>query len=187
MEREIIIPQKTVLVLTGSGLKTSQRMGGLMGAIPRKGLTAAAVDAFPLDRPISQPQQGSALNPGPLFGNSTNAAAAGNEDSMANTKSAQKAAGQTLRRTEFDQSRRSQCAPMCARWRRRMAAKDPKVAAEALERSRAEYGRGGAKGDRPQENAASRKISRLTRAHQGARRLNAPPAAHPLRANYSDG
>lgn len=51
---------------------------------------------------------------------------------MANTKSAQKAARQTIRRTEVNKSRRSEMRTYVRKVEEAIASKDPKAAAEAL-------------------------------------------------------
>ena len=85
---------------------------------------------------------------------------------MANTKSAQKAARQTARRTEVNKSRRSEMRTFVRKVEEAIAAKDPKAAAEALSDAAPHLARAAQKGI-IHKNAASRKISRL------AKRVNA--------------
>ena len=85
---------------------------------------------------------------------------------MANTKSAQKAARQTARRTEVNKSRRSEMRTFVRKVEEAIAAKDPKAAAEALSDAAPQLARAAQKGI-IHRNAASRKISRL------AKRVNA--------------
>ena len=70
---------------------------------------------------------------------------------MANTKSAQKAARQTDRRTEVNKSRRSEMRTYVRKVEEAIASKDPKAAARAAQKGIVH------------KNAASRKISRLTK------------------------
>ncbi len=81
---------------------------------------------------------------------------------MANTKSAQKAARQTIRRTEVNKSRRSEMRTYVRKIEEAIAAKDPKAAAEALRAAEPKIARAGQKGI-VHKNTASRKISRLTK------------------------
>jgi small subunit ribosomal protein S20 len=81
---------------------------------------------------------------------------------MANTKSARKAARQTLRRTEVNKSRRSEMRTYVRKVEEAIAAKDPTAAAEALRAAEPKVARAAQKGI-VHQNAASRKISRLTK------------------------
>lgn len=81
---------------------------------------------------------------------------------MANTKSAQKAARQTIRRTEVNKSRRSEMRTYVRKVEEAIAAKDGKAAAEALRAAEPKIARAGQKGI-VHKNTASRKISRLTK------------------------
>ena len=81
---------------------------------------------------------------------------------MANTKSAQKAARQTIRRTEVNKSRRSEMRTYVRKVEEAIASKDPKAAAAALHDAESRLARAGQKGI-VHPNAASRKISRLTK------------------------
>ena len=81
---------------------------------------------------------------------------------MANTKSAQKAARQTDRRTEVNKSRRSEMRTYVRKVEEAIASKDPKAAAEALGAAEPKLARAAQKGI-VHKNAASRKISRLTK------------------------
>ena len=81
---------------------------------------------------------------------------------MANTKSAQKAARQTIRRTEVNKSRRSEMRTYVRKVEEAIASKDPKAAAEALSAAEPRLARAAQKGI-VHKNAASRKISRLTK------------------------
>ena len=81
---------------------------------------------------------------------------------MANTKSAKKAARQTLRRTEVNKSRRSEMRTYVRKVEEAIAAKDAKAAAEALSVAGPILSRAAQKGV-IHKNAASRKISRLTK------------------------
>jgi small subunit ribosomal protein S20 len=85
-----------------------------------------------------------------------------NENFMANTKSAQKAARQTLRRTEVNKSRRSEMRTFVRKVEEAIDSKDPKAAAEALREAEPRLARAAQKGI-VHKNAASRKISRLTK------------------------
>jgi small subunit ribosomal protein S20 len=81
---------------------------------------------------------------------------------MANTKSAQKAARQTIRRTAVNKSRRSEMRTYVRKVEEALASKDPKAAAEALREAEPRLARAAQKGI-VHKNAASRKISRLTK------------------------
>ena len=81
---------------------------------------------------------------------------------MANTKSAQKAARQTIRRTAVNKSRRSEMRTYVRKVEEALASKDPKAAAEALSEAEPRLARAAQKGI-VHKNAASRKISRLTK------------------------
>jgi small subunit ribosomal protein S20 len=81
---------------------------------------------------------------------------------MANTKSAQKAARQTLRRTEVNKSRRSEMRTYVRKVEEAIAAKDSNAAAEALRAAEPKLARAAQKGI-VHQNAASRKISRLAK------------------------
>jgi small subunit ribosomal protein S20 len=81
---------------------------------------------------------------------------------MANTKSAQKAARQTARRTEVNKSRRSEMRTFVRKVEEAIAAKDPKAAAEALNEAAPRLARAAQKGI-IHRNSASRKISRLNK------------------------
>ena len=81
---------------------------------------------------------------------------------MANTKSAQKAARQTIRRTEVNKSRRSEMRTYVRKVEEALAAKDSKAAAEALHAAEPKLARAAQKGI-VHKNAASRKISRLAK------------------------
>jgi small subunit ribosomal protein S20 len=81
---------------------------------------------------------------------------------MANTKSAQKAARQTLRRTAVNKSRRSEMRTYVRNVEEAIAAKDPRAAAEALHAAEPKLARAAQKGI-VHKNAASRKISRLAK------------------------
>jgi small subunit ribosomal protein S20 len=85
---------------------------------------------------------------------------------MANTKSAQKAARQTLRRTEVNKSRRSEMRTYVRKVEEEIGSKDPKVAAEALSEAEPRLARAAQKGI-VHKNTASRKISRLTKRVKG--------------------
>ena len=85
---------------------------------------------------------------------------------MANTKSARKAARQTIRRTAVNKSRRSEMRTFVRKVEEALAAKDAKAAAEALSEAAPRLSRAAQKGI-VHKNAASRKISRL------AKRVNA--------------
>src|ERR1700729_1603094 len=81
---------------------------------------------------------------------------------MANTKSAQKAARQTIRRTAVNKSRRTEMRTYVRKVEEAIASKDPKAAAEALSAAEPRLPRAAQKGI-VHKNAASRKISRLTK------------------------
>jgi small subunit ribosomal protein S20 len=81
---------------------------------------------------------------------------------MANTKSAQKAVRQTLRRTAVNKSRRTEMRTYVRKVEEAIASKDPRAAAEALSAAEPQLARAGQKGI-VHKNAASRKISRLTK------------------------
>ena len=81
---------------------------------------------------------------------------------MANTKSAQKAARQTIRRTAVNKSRRSEMRTYVRKVEEAIASKDSKAAAEALSEAEPRLARAAQKGI-VHKNAASRKISRLTK------------------------
>jgi small subunit ribosomal protein S20 len=81
---------------------------------------------------------------------------------MANTKSAQKAARQTVRRTAVNKSRRSEMRTYVRKVEEAIASKDPKAAAEALSEAEPRLARAAQKGI-VHKHAASRKISRLTK------------------------
>jgi small subunit ribosomal protein S20 len=81
---------------------------------------------------------------------------------MANTKSAQKAVRQTVRRTEVNKSRRTEMRTYVRKVEEAIAAKDPQAAAAALGDAAPRLARAAQKGI-VHKNAASRKISRLTK------------------------
>jgi small subunit ribosomal protein S20 len=81
---------------------------------------------------------------------------------MANTKSAQKAVRQTLRRTAVNKSRRSEMRTYVRKVEEAIAAKDPAAAAEALRAAEPKLARAAQK-NIVHKNAAARKISRLTK------------------------
>ncbi len=81
---------------------------------------------------------------------------------MANTKSAQKAVRQTIRRTAVNKSRRSEMRTYVAKVEDALASKDAKAAVEALSEAAPRLARAAQKGI-VHKNAASRKISRLTK------------------------
>jgi len=81
---------------------------------------------------------------------------------MANTKSAQKAARQTIRRTAVNKSRRSEMRTYVRHVEEAIAAKDAKGAADALSAAEPKLARAAQKGI-VHRNAASRKIARLTK------------------------
>ena len=81
---------------------------------------------------------------------------------MANTKSAQKAVRKIERRTAVNKSRRSQMRTYVRRVEEALEAKDAVGAAVALKEAEPKIARAAQKGI-VHENAASRKISRLTK------------------------
>jgi small subunit ribosomal protein S20 len=81
---------------------------------------------------------------------------------MANTKSAQKAARQTIRRTVVNKSRRSEMRTVVRKVEEAIASKDVNAAAAALREAEPRLARAAQKGIIHQ-NAASRKISRLAK------------------------
>ncbi len=81
---------------------------------------------------------------------------------MANTKSAQKAVRKIARRTEVNKSRRSQMRTFVKRVELALESKDAAAAAEALKAAEPKLARAAQKGI-VHKNAASRKISRLTK------------------------
>ena len=81
---------------------------------------------------------------------------------MANTTSARKAARQTIRRTAVNKSRRSEMRTFIRKVEEALASKDLKAAAEALKEAEPRLARAAQKGI-VHQNAASRKISRLTK------------------------
>jgi small subunit ribosomal protein S20 len=81
---------------------------------------------------------------------------------MANTKSAKKAARQALRRTVVNKSRRSEMRTYVRKVEEAIAAKDANAAAEALSKAEPILSRAAQKGI-IHKNAASRKVSRLTK------------------------
>jgi len=81
---------------------------------------------------------------------------------MANTKSARKAARQTIHRTAVNKSRRSEMRTYVRKVEEAIASKDAKAAAEALSQAEPRLARAAQKGI-VHQNAASRKISRLTK------------------------
>lgn len=81
---------------------------------------------------------------------------------MANTKSARKAGRVTLRRTAINKPRRTEMRTSVRKVEEAIAAKDPKAAAEALKAAESNLARAAQKGI-VHKNAASRKISRLTK------------------------
>ena len=81
---------------------------------------------------------------------------------MANTKSAQKAVRQIARRTEVNKSRRSEMRTYVRKVEEAIAAKDAQAAAAALSEAEPQLARASQKGI-VHKNAASRKISRLTK------------------------
>jgi small subunit ribosomal protein S20 len=81
---------------------------------------------------------------------------------MANTKSARKAARQTIRRTAINKSRRSEMRSYAREVEEAIASKDPMAAAEALSQAEPRLARAAQKGI-VHKNTASRKISRLTK------------------------
>jgi len=81
---------------------------------------------------------------------------------MANTKSARKAARQTIRRTAVNKSRRSEMRTYVRKVEEAIASKDAKAATDALKQAEPRLARAAQKGI-VHQNAASRKISRLTK------------------------
>ena len=81
---------------------------------------------------------------------------------MANTKSAQKAVRKIARRTLVNKSRRSEMRTAVRKVEEAIAAKDSKVAADALHETESLVARAAQKGIL-HKNTASRKISRLTK------------------------
>ena len=81
---------------------------------------------------------------------------------MANTKSARKAGRVTLRRTAINKPRRSEMRSSVRKVEEAIASKDPKAAAAALLEAESNLARAAQKGI-VHKNAASRKISRLTK------------------------
>jgi small subunit ribosomal protein S20 len=82
---------------------------------------------------------------------------------MANTKSAKKAARQTIRRTEVNKSRRSQMRTYVRKVEEALAAGDKTAAVAALAKAEPVLMRSVQKGV-THKNTASRKVSRLTKA-----------------------
>ena len=81
---------------------------------------------------------------------------------MANTKSAKKAARQTLRRTEVNKSRRSRMRNFIRKVEEAIASGDRSAASNALQAAQPELMRAAQKGIL-HKNTASRKVSRLNR------------------------
>ena len=81
---------------------------------------------------------------------------------MANTKSAKKAARQTIRRTAVNKSRRSEMRTFVRKVEDAIAAKDQQAAAAALSEAEPKLARAAQKGI-IHKNAASRRISRLAK------------------------
>ena len=81
---------------------------------------------------------------------------------MANTKSAQKAVRKIARRTEVNKSRRSQMRTFVKRVELALESKDAAAATQALKDAEPKLARAAQKGI-VHKNAASRKISRLTK------------------------
>ena len=81
---------------------------------------------------------------------------------MANTKSAQKAVRKIARRTAINKSRRSQMRTYVRKVEEALASKDPAAAEAALRNAEPRLARAAQKGI-IHRNAASRKISRLTK------------------------
>ena len=79
---------------------------------------------------------------------------------MANTKSAQKAARQTIRRTAVNKSRRTEMRTYVRKVEEAIASGDKSAAAEALKAAQPEIMRAAQKGV-VHKNTASRKVSRL--------------------------
>ncbi len=80
---------------------------------------------------------------------------------MANTRSAKKAARQTIRRTEVNKARRSRVRSCVRKVEEAIAAGDRAAAAAALQAAQPEIMRSAQKGI-VHKNAAARKISRLS-------------------------
>ena len=117
----------------------------------------------PRARPAYKPARARlGLKPGPFIFERRRSVRRRERKSMANTKSAQKAARQTIRRTEVNKSRRSEMRTYVRKVEEAIASKDPKVAAEALSAAEPRLARAAQKGI-VHKNAASRKISRLTK------------------------
>jgi small subunit ribosomal protein S20 len=81
---------------------------------------------------------------------------------MANTKSAQKAARQTITRTAVNKSRRTEMRTYVRKVEEALDSKDAKAAAAALGEAEPRLARAAQKGI-VHKNAASRKIARLTK------------------------
>ena len=81
---------------------------------------------------------------------------------MANTKSAQKAVRQTMRRTAINKSRRTEMRTFIRKVEEAIASKNADAAAQALHEAEPRLARAAQKGIL-HKNAASRKISRLTK------------------------
>jgi small subunit ribosomal protein S20 len=81
---------------------------------------------------------------------------------MANTKSAKKAARQTIRRTEVNKARRSRMRTSVRRVEEALAAGNQAAAIEAMKVAEPELVRAAQKGV-VHKNAAARKVSRLVR------------------------
>jgi small subunit ribosomal protein S20 len=81
---------------------------------------------------------------------------------MANTKSARKAARQTLRRTAVNKSRRTEMRTYVRKVEEAIASKDAQAAAAALREAEPRLARAGQK-NIVHRNAAARKISRLAK------------------------
>ncbi len=81
---------------------------------------------------------------------------------MANTKSAKKAARQTLRRTEVNKSRRSRMRTFIRKVEEAIASGDYTLASSALQAAQPEMMRAAQKGVLS-KNTASRKVSRLNK------------------------
>ncbi len=81
---------------------------------------------------------------------------------MANTKSAQKAVRQTIRRTALNKSRRTEMRSYVRKVEEAIASKNAEVAAQALREAEPRLARAAQKGI-IHKNAASRKVSRLNK------------------------
>ena len=81
---------------------------------------------------------------------------------MANTSSAKKAVRKIARRTSVNRARRSLLRTFVRKVEEAIAAKDPQAAATALKEAESNLARAAQKGI-VHKNAASRKISRLTK------------------------